>query len=258
MADSVESSPTPGSPDPASRSSGPEADAPQSELFFSVASGLEDVLVAWGLVYETYQRQGLIDPHEFRIHTSPQAASRNAAVITGRLHGQTVSTLTGIRDSGAGLPLDSVYRRELDALRTAGHRLTEVGLFADRRSDFSRAVGALLGLMRFAFYYGWTGGWTEIVIGVHPHHVRFYEQVIGFEVMGPTLSYGAVRGNPVVPLCLDPDSRRRSTPLPRGLAVFLRERIEEDAFEGRCDFAPEPLAASVLPAYLEYQTGRTS
>ena len=112
--------------------------------------------------------------------------------------------------------------------------------------------------MRFAFYYGWTGGWTEIVIGVHPHHVRFYEQVIGFEVMGPTLSYGAVRGNRVVLLCLDPDTRRRSTPLPRGLAVFLRERIEEDAFEGRCDFAPEPLAASVLPAYLEYHTRRTS
>jgi hypothetical protein len=237
---------------------GEEPDDTTSGLSFAVATTLDEVLEAWQLVYRAYLRIGLIDAHEFGIHTNPHAVSPNATVVVGRIRGETVSTMTGIHDSEAGLPLDAVYREELDRLRQAGRRLTEVGLFADRRVEFRRMLGALLGLMRLAFYWGYGEGWSDIVIGVHPHHARFYEQLIGFETLGAVRSYSVVNDRPVVLLGLNPAERAKTQPLPRGLASFLRHPPPPGTFDHRFRFDAVSLARSPLAGYLAYRADRTT
>jgi hypothetical protein len=232
-----------------------EAEETRSALLFGVAGSLEEILRAWRLVYVAYQRIGLIDRNEFELHTSRQAASSQSAVITGRIREQTAATLTAMRDGELRLPLDAVYGEELDALRARGRRLTEVGLFADRREDMGRSLGALLGLMRFAFHYASQDETSTIVIGVHPHHVRFYERLFGFEPAGETRTYAAVKDHLVVLLRLDIPEKARTSPLPRGLTFFIQDPVPPLAFESRFHFGAELLSTPPLSGYFAYRSG---
>ena len=173
------------------------------ELSFDVARTIEDVAQAWQLVYRAYLRTGLIHANPTRIHTVPQAIGRNTVVVCGRVYGRIVSTLSGYVDGPQSLPLDSVYAAQLDALRAAGCRLMEVGLFADRRLHLERSREAILELMRYVCYFGVHAGATDAVIGVHPHHAAYYTRLLGFDVSGPIRRYGAVNEAEVVLLRLD-------------------------------------------------------
>src|SRR5699024_10577737 len=126
---------------------------------------------------------------------------RNISGATSR-PGETRSTLTLIGDNPAGLPLDSVYREQLDGLRRRGRRPVEVGLLADRRRRASRSAAALFSMMRWAAYFTLHVQYTDIVIGVHPHHARFYMHCFGFEKLAAPTRYPLVRDNPVIPLRL--------------------------------------------------------
>ena len=93
--------------------------------YATVAKQLEDVIAAWRLVYRVYQINSFIAPNPFEIHTAPQAISPHTAVFTN-FSGHTVeSTYTAVIDGDTGLPLDRVYRDELDRLREQNRQLME-------------------------------------------------------------------------------------------------------------------------------------
>src|SRR5437660_92608 len=116
-------------------------------LNFFVARTLDDVVEAWSVVYYAYLRAGLIDSNPFEVHTVPQALGPHTLVVTGCLGPLSVSTLSAYVDNPAGVPLDAVYRAELDGLRKQGRRIMEVGLFADRRDHIARTAPGLPELM---------------------------------------------------------------------------------------------------------------
>jgi hypothetical protein len=218
-------------------------------LRFHVASTLHDVINAWRLVYDSYRHIDIIAPNDHHIHTNQHAASPAAAVFVGELNGQTDTTLTAIHDSEAGLPLDAVYPTELAALRSIGRQLSEIGLFADRRESIGRSLSALLDLIRLAFYYTHRSDATSIVIGVHPHHVGFYQRVFGFEIAGDVRSYEAANGKPVVLMHLPMLERLMATPVPRGISYFLQRPVTEGEFRSRYRFPAEALQALPLAAF---------
>jgi hypothetical protein len=232
-----------------------DQDETKSGLQFGVATQFEQVMNAWHLVYVAYRRLGLVDANEFEIHTSRQAASPQAAVITGDIRGTTAATLTAVRDGELGLPLDGVYAEEIGDLRARGRGLTEVGLFADRREDMGRSLSALLGLMRFSFHYAALDPMPTVVIGVHPHHAGFYERLIGFETIGETRTYASVNDRLVTLLKLDIEERSNAPPVPRGLAFFLRNPVAPREFDNRLPFSAEILHSPPLSEYLAYKLG---
>jgi hypothetical protein len=163
------------------------------------------------------------------------------------------TTLTTVHDSELGLPLDSVYRRELDALRASGRLLSETGLFADRREGIGRSVSALLNLMRLAFYFALRDDNATLVIGVHPHHCGFYERLFGFEKLGDVKSYGAVQGAAVVLLQLPLRERLNTQPAARGIAHFIEHPPIGDEFDARYGFPPDALRAGPLGGFFSSQ-----
>src|SRR5688572_8732702 len=195
-----------------------DAEDGKSGLLFRVAETLDEVLTAWSSVYEAYRRIEIIDENAHKIHTSIHAASANSAVFIGQLAEQTKTTLTTIHDGEMGLPLDSVFKAELDDLRKSGRRLSEVGLFADRRAQISRSISALFNLMRFAFYYALRDDSATIVIGVHPHHVNFYERLFAFDTLTEIRRYPTVKDNLVVLLQLPLREKMSATRLAKGVA----------------------------------------
>lgn len=207
--------------------------------------------MAWALVYRRYKEQGLIDENPFRIHTVPQAIDSHACVICEILRGTVVSTLTVIADHTGDLPLDSVYGESLNSLREEGCAIVEVGLLADRRRAIQRTAAALFDMMRWVAYYTLHFGRTDIVIGVHPHHVGFYGRCFGFEAFAPPTMYPLVNDNPVVPLRLPLRDRLAQPSLPPGLRHVRNNPVPAEAFAERFRFDPQALQGSRIERFFK-------
>ena len=87
-------------------------------------------------------------------------------------------------DSPDGLLVDELYRTELDGLRDQGARICEFTKLAVDGAIRSKRV--LATLFHIAYIYAHRiNGYTDLFIEVNPRHVRFYEQMLGFQVFGP-------------------------------------------------------------------------
>jgi hypothetical protein len=161
----------------------------------------DDIDQADRLVHDAYVARGLRDAVAQRHATRP----RSAVVFVARIDGAVGATLSLLRDSPRGLPVDALYASELTALRARGRRLAEVGALAVDRPW----RGAALALMRpliqlLGIYARDVGGVDELCIAVHPRHAPFYERGFGFTRFGGVeKAYGAVKGAPAVGLRLD-------------------------------------------------------
>jgi hypothetical protein len=222
-----------------------------SEPPCACATSLEQVELAWQLVYDRYSQSGLIEENPFCIHAFPTAVGQHACVIWGPDGPKVGYTMTLFRDSPVGLALDSVYAQHLDEMRGKGCRLLEVGMLADRRRCASRSIAALFSMMRWAIHYGLRTDSTDIVIGVHPRHAPFYIRCYGFEKFAPPTSYPMVRNNPVVPLRLRLLEQLAKDALPRGLVHARDNPIPASAFSHRFAFEPEQLRGSLIADFLK-------
>lgn len=219
------------------------------------ATSLGQVESAWGLVYERYSQMGLIDENPFRVHAVPTGIGPHAYVIWGPEGPVVGYTMTLFHDSAMGLALDSVYPRELDALRGTGRRLLEVGMLADRRRSAARGIAALFRMMRWAVYCALHSDLTDIVIGVHPRHAQFYVRCYGFEQFGAETSYPLVRNHPVVPLRLRVREAMAEDALPRGLADARDNPVPASAFARRFRFEREALRGSRIAGFMQARYG---
>jgi hypothetical protein len=234
----------------ASNAVGFENDGGPSGLIFKVAATLDDVQSAWGCVYDAYRRIEIIEPNIYSIHTNAHAATAHSAVFVGQLGDETRTTMTTIHDSEMGLPLDSVFPIEIDCLRKSGRRLSEAGLFGDRRAGIGRSASALLNLMRLVFFYAVPREPATIIAGVHPHHAGFYQRMLGFQTLSETRQYPAVRDNPVVLLHMQVPELVRAPKIPRGVAYFLDNPCADEEFALRYRFSDEAFQSSRIALFL--------
>jgi hypothetical protein len=223
---------------------------PASGLNFYVARTLGEVLEAWGVVYQAYRRDGLIDENPYGIHTTPHAVNTTSAVVFGCIGPVPVGTISAYADGPDGLPLDTVYNAELQALRAQGRKLVEVGLFADRREHMSRSSEGLFELMRFGFNFGLYRQADDIVIGVHPRHAPFYMRFVGFEQIGQVRRYPTVKDRAVVLLRLDLHACIALDPRPKALAYFLENPVPAPMFDRRFRFDDPAMANSAIAQFL--------
>lgn len=217
---------------------------------YMCARRLDQVQLAWRLVYRRYVDKGLIDENPVAIHTTPQAVGRHACVIYGPSEETFGSTLTLIGENAEGLPLDSIYADELHALRSEGRGLVEVGLLADRRRSTQRGAKALFDMMRWAAYFTLHTGASDIVIGVHPRHAPFYTRCFGFDRFALPSLYPLVNDNPVVPLRLPLRDALAEASLPRGLAWVRDNPIPAGEYSQRFMFEPDQLRGSLIESFL--------
>ena len=219
-------------------------------LHYGPARDLREVLQAWRLVYRSYLRTGLIHPNPQRIHTLLEAVGPHSAVLLRRIGPVVASTLTAYLDGPAGLPLDHVYAPELAVLRADGRRLSEVGLFADRREELARSLNGVLELMRHAFYYTLRAGADDVLIGVHPRHAPFYRRLIGFEMAGEQRTCPSVLDHAVVLLRLDLRAAADHPRPPRGLRYFLENPLPADHYTQRYRFDTPSVVRSAISPFL--------
>lgn len=113
-----------------------------------------------------------------------EAGQPNRITLTACDHEETViATISVGLDSGAGLFVDTLYRAEVDRVRTANGQVCEFTKLAIDGRIRSKPV--LAALFHIAFIYARRiKCCTDLFVEVNPRHVPFYKQMLGFGEWG--------------------------------------------------------------------------
>jgi hypothetical protein len=113
----------------------------------------------------------------------PEDQTVNRITLTALEADATIGTITVSLDGPDGLAADDVFGPELAQLRAEGRRLCEFTKLAIDPIASSKRV--LAGLFHVAYVVAHRmRKFDTILIEVNPRHVRYYERVLGFHVVG--------------------------------------------------------------------------
>jgi hypothetical protein len=97
---------------------------------------------------------------------------------------RVISSVTQIFDSQVfGLPMDAIYKDELDTLRTQGRKIVEFSALVTHKDMRSRNI--FMHLVYILYHYSFFRGVNDWCIAVNPKHVPFYKEILLFEELGP-------------------------------------------------------------------------
>ncbi|MBN2292700.1 MAG: hypothetical protein JXM70_09760 [Pirellulales bacterium] len=138
-----------------------------------------------------------------KIRVTPYHALPTTEVFVAKDHGEIVCTMSLVRDAGLGLPMESIYDKEINQHRRRGLKLAEVSCLAFDRKSEACSFSEISRLMAFTAQCAVRRGVHQLVIAVHPRHAAFYHRFLAFEPIGEEKTYDAVRGKPAVAMALD-------------------------------------------------------
>jgi len=170
-----------------------------------LASRREELFAAFSLVYRAYLKTGLVRPNPFQMRVTPYHLLPSTDVIVAKAtdRNEVVCTLSLVGDGKLGLPIESAFADEVAERRRRGVQLAEVTSLAEQRDENEGGSSPLLKAMGFMAQRAKRRGIDELLITVHPHHVKFYQRFIGFELVGEERPYESVLDKPAVALSLD-------------------------------------------------------
>jgi hypothetical protein len=135
----------------------------------------------------------------FGIHT----LLPETVIFVAKSYRTVISTLTEIFDTELfGLPMDELYRKELDGLRSKGRKIVELSVLVTP-VDF-RWMNVFMYINKIMYLYSLDRGVNDLCIAVNPKHVRFYKHIMLFEDLGPERYYPRVNA-PAVALRVNMD-----------------------------------------------------
>ena len=169
-----------------------------------IAGEIDEYQQAFSLVHDTYLRMRYLNtpkPHGmlFGTHTLlPQTV-----IFVAKSYLTVISSLTEIFDTEQfGLPMDELYQKELDGLRSEGRKIVELSALVTPAN--TRWINVFMFISKVAYLYSLDRGVNDVCIAVNPRHVRFYKHILLFEELGPQRYYPRVNA-PAVALRVNMD-----------------------------------------------------
>ncbi len=182
----------------------PEIDVESGrDVQFRIAAGHDDRIAAFELVYRKYFEAEFIPQNEFRLRVTPYHLLPTTNVIVALAGSRVVSTVTLIGDGELGVPMESIYGKEILERRRKNLYIGEVSCLAFEPMPLNKSLQVLMQLTRLMAQHALTYGMDQLMIAVHPQHARFYRRFMGFEIVGPLKTYPSVQHAPAVACCLD-------------------------------------------------------
>lgn len=112
------------------------------EIELRLAQTAEELETAYALVQSQYLRRGYAKPGG-AVRFVSHCCIPTTHTLVAQVRGVVIATASVIVDGPLGLPLESTYPAEVQALREAGERLAEISCLATRRRGDARAAGSL-------------------------------------------------------------------------------------------------------------------
>lgn len=177
-----------------------------------IAATHEEWHDAFALVYESYARCGLTEHNPAGVRVTPHHLLPTTSTLIARQESQTLGTVTLIRDSARGVPLDVVYGSDVDVMRVEGIEFAEVSCLATQPLSLVDYPYVFMRLMRLLAQHARHIGVQRLLIAAHPRHVNFYQRSMGFRRFGEVTSHPSVCGAPAVAAFLDFTDADRERP----------------------------------------------
>lgn len=166
-------------------------DITPSGYVFKIADSGNELIQAFHLLYHEYLRAGYVAENSSRLLFTKYHLLPTTTVFLAFSEGEALSTATSVRDSGAfGLPMDDIFRIELDELRNQHRRILEISSLASDRNRFSR--DRIRHFVTLVYAHSLFQDVDDICIMVNPRHVRLYMKLFGFEIFGEERHYARV------------------------------------------------------------------
>jgi hypothetical protein len=205
----------------------PAISCPEIEL--KIASTREEWEAAFELLYRSYRRAGLCAENSCGFRATKYQLLPTTDIFIAKLEGEVISTVSLVRDSEFGLPMEDVYREEVAERRAAGLRLAEVSCLADRRRDAYRFFGLFCELSRLMAQLAIKLGIDELVIAVHPRHASLYRRYMAFRRFGERRVYPTVQNHPAVALVLN--FAQAQAERPAGWKKFFGPQLSDNVLQ---------------------------
>ena len=212
------------------------------------ASSKEDLLAAYRLVYEEYQKRKICKEHASKLSYNFFCLMPDSRTFLLEQEGRLLGTLSLLVDAPCGLPMEEIFPDRIGAFRIEGKRAAEVSLLALDSNFFGRKsysltdlrkLTASFKLFKMMFDYARTvARITDLFIAMHPKHQDLY-RYLTFETIGPVRE-GREKGKMVIPMRMDIIQNLAS--LPRELSIqkyFIEETIPRDLLETHFEWNTE-------------------
>lgn len=166
------------------------------------AECIDEYKQAFKLAHDEYVSCGYIQENpEHPYYYSTFSFLPKTCIFVFKSFHNVIATLTQIFDNNnLGLPMDSLYKKELDVLRNQDREVVELSAFVTSRQF--RMQNIIMYLCKAMFMHSNFHKVDDICVMVNPKHVSFYTKMFLFEPFGPELFYEKVQA-PAVPLRLD-------------------------------------------------------
>lgn len=145
-----------------------------------------------------------MDPHESGLRVTKYHSLPATSTIIACWDGEVVGTMSLIRRSDFGLPLESIF--DISHLTQQGLRVLEASALAVQPKFSGQHGSILFPMIKFLLEYSMGKfGCSAVVIAVNPNWIEFYQAVFGFKLLSskPVKNYSFVKGAPAVGAFLD-------------------------------------------------------
>ena len=161
------------------------------EIIYRIARTKEELEQAFSLVYKEYASRGYIPKHyKSKLRLSLYNALPSTATFVAKQGRKVVATVTLIPDSPIGIPMDKIYKKEVDSLRKKGRRVAEVSQLAIDSRLFPKGWFSMFNFAKLIFVfklfklvldYGLEiEKLNDFCIAINPKHQHLYK-FLGFE-----------------------------------------------------------------------------
>jgi hypothetical protein len=160
-----------------------------------LAETADEIEAAARLVHAAYLARGITAPHASGVRVTPHLLLPTTMVFVAvAAAGAVVGTVSLVRDSRLGLPMDAVYTSELARLRDDGRALAEVGALSIAPALRHSGLVHLLNKVMFRVARERCGV-DDLVIAVHPRAEDLYRATLLFERIGAVRTYAGLTAN---------------------------------------------------------------
>ena len=182
-----------------------ECDAnPDSRLVLKIAETKEELEACFKLLHDAYVGSGFMKPDPSGMRVTIYHALPTTTTLCAKFDGEVVGTLSLIRESLFGFPLQAIF--DLSQVRERKGQIAEVSALAVH-PKFRKTGGTILfPLMKFMYNYCTTFFDTRhLVIAVNPNRIEMYESLLFFRRLTEKSvdNYDFANGAPAVGATLD-------------------------------------------------------
>jgi hypothetical protein len=194
-----------------------------------IANHLELRQKTYELVHKIYSKIGLASDEPDGLWLTIYDALPETTTFVAENGAKDVDgALTLVFDSPIGLPADTLYKEEIDRLRSSGSRVSEI-ISLGIRDTAKGSVKFLAGLVYSAYLLSrHSKNSTDFVITVHPRYENFYCRYLLFNKIGPVRNYDRVNGAPAIllnlPLMLPDLVKNKQRVFPLSMLNYSKEQ----------------------------------